>query len=149
MPNRSHLRRYGLCNDPVQVSNESHTMSLGVFDPEYMKMLYPVDQRSGFPSSDLARVLSDSVSSAEKERIISRLQRQDGQFLPADLTDGDVFALVPPRFMLGDQVSVQKWRDYLASDVLPYMADQLKSVDLVPTPNTPNTNEPSNTDNHE
>lgn len=148
MPNLSHLRKYGLYNTPVQVSNDAHDLSHGVFDPEYMAMLYPVDERSGFPSSDLARVLSDSVSSAEKERIISRLQRQDGKFLPADISDADVFALVPPRFMLGDQVSVQKWRDYLASDVLPYMADELKSVDLTPEPNSPNV-EPSNTNDHE
>lgn len=146
MPSRSYLRRTQPHID-IEVresGNDAHDMSIGVYDPEYVAMLYPTDARSGFPTSDLARVLSSEVSNAEKERILNRLQREDGTYLPSDLTDEDVFALVPPRFVLGDQVNIQRWRDYLASDVLPYMRDELKSVDVVPEINSPNNDDANN-----
>lgn len=140
MPSRSYLRRTQphIDIEVREAGNDAHTMSIGVYDPEYVAMLYPTDARSGFPTSDLARVLSSEVSNAEKERILNRLQREDGTYLPSDLTDEDVFALVPPRFVLGDQVNIQRWRDYLASDVLPFMRDEFKSVDVVPEINSPN-----------
>lgn len=146
MPSRSYLRRTQphIDIEVRETGNDAHVMSIGVYDPEYVAMLYPTDARSGFPTSDLARVLSSEVSNAEKERILNRLQREDGTYLPSDLTDEDVFALVPPRFVLGDQVNIQRWRDYLASDVLPYMRDELKSVDVVPEINSPNNNDANN-----
>lgn len=146
MPSRSYLRRTQPHIDIEirEAGNDAHTMAIGVYDPEYVAMLYPTDARSGFPTSDLARVLSSEVSNAEKERILNRLQREDGTYLPSDLTDEDVFALVPPRFVLGDQVNIQRWRDYLASDVLPFMRDELKSVDVVPEINSPNNNDANN-----
>ena len=146
MPSRSYLRRTQphIDIEVRETGNDAHDMSIGVYDPEYVAMLYPTDARSGFPTSDLARVLSSEVSNAEKERILNRLQREDGTYLPSDLTDEDVFALVPPRFVLGDQVNIQRWRDYLASDVLPYMRDELKSVDVVPEINSPNNNDANN-----
>ena len=147
MPNRSYIRRTQPYVDlDVQLSgNDAHDMAVSVYDPEYVAMLYPTDARSGFPTSDLARVLSSEVSQADKERILNRLQREDGVYMPSDLTDEDVFALVPPRFVLSDQVNIQRWRDYLASDVLPYMRDELKAMDLVPDANTSNSND--NNDN--
>jgi hypothetical protein len=146
MPSRSYLRRTQphIDIEVRETGNDAHDMSIGVYDPEYVAMLYPTDARSGFPTSDLARVLSSEVSNAEKERILNRLQREDGTYLPSDLTDEDVFALVPPRFVLGDQVNIQRWRDYLASDVLPFMRDELKSVDVVPEINSPNNNDANN-----
>lgn len=146
MPSRSYLRRTQphIDIEVREAGNDAHTMAIGVYDPEYVAMLYPTDARSGFPTSDLARVLSSEVSNAEKERILNRLQREDGTYLPSDLTDEDVFALVPPRFVLGDQVNIQRWRDYLASDVLPFMRDELKSVDVVPEINSPNNNDANN-----
>nr|DAS04625.1 MAG TPA: hypothetical protein [Microviridae sp.] len=146
MPSRSYLRRTQphIDIEAREAGNDAHTMAIGVYDPEYVAMLYPTDARSGFPTSDLARVLSSEVSNAEKERILNRLQREDGTYLPSDLTDEDVFALVPPRFVLGDQVNIQRWRDYLASDVLPFMRDELKSVDVVPEINSPNNNDANN-----
>lgn len=146
MPSRSYLRRTQphIDIEVRETGNDAHDMSIGVYDPEYVAMLYPTDARSGFPTSDLARVLSSEVSNAEKERILNRLQREDGTYLPSDLTDEDVFALVPPRFVLGDQVNIQRWRDYLASDVLPYMRDELKAVDVVPEINSPNNNDANN-----
>lgn len=146
MPSRSYLRRTQphIDIEVCESGNDAHNMAIGVYDPEYVAMLYPNDARSGFPTSDLARVLSSEVSNAEKERILNRLQREDGTYLPSDLTDEDVFALVPPRFVLGDQVNIQRWRDYLASDVLPFMRDELKSVDVVPEINSPNNNDANN-----
>lgn len=146
MPSRSYLRRTQphIDIEVRETGNDAHEMSIGVYDPEYVAMLYPTDARSGFPTSDLARVLSSEVSNAEKERILNRLQREDGTYLPSDLTDEDVFALVPPRFVLGDQVNIQRWRDYLASDVLPFMRDELKSVDVVPEINSTNNNDANN-----
>lgn len=146
MPNRSYLRRTQPYVDlDVQISgNDAHTMSIGVYDPDFVAMMYPTDARSGFPTSDLARVLSSEVSQAEKEKILNRLQREDGTFLPSDLTDDDVFSLVPPRFVLGDQVNIQRWRDYLANDVLPFMRDELKAMELVPEVNLANSNDNNN-----
>lgn len=146
MPSRSYLRRTQphIDIEVREAGNDAHNMAIGVYDPEYVAMLYPTDARSGFPTSDLARILSSEVSNAEKERILNRLQREDGTYLPSDLTDEDVFALVPPRFVLGDQVNIQRWRDYLASDVLPFMRDELKSVDVVPEINSPNNNDANN-----
>lgn len=134
MPNRSYIRRTQPDVDmsPQSSSNDLHDMAIGVYDPKYVEMIYPTDARSGFPTSDLARVLSSEVSSADKERILNRLGRETGEFLPSDLTDEDVFALVPPRFVLNDQTTIQRWRDYLASDVLPYMRDEFKQIDLAP-----------------
>lgn len=146
MPSRSYLLRTQPHIDVEvrETGNDAHEMAIGVYDPKYVELLYPTDARSGFPTSDLARILSSEVSNAEKERIINRLQREDGTYLPSDLTDEDVFALVPPRFVLGDQVNIQRWRDYLASDVLPFMRDELKSMDVVPEINSPNNNDANN-----
>lgn len=151
MPSRSYLLRTQPYIDlsVPESGNDAHDMAIGVYDPEYIAMLYPTDPRSGFPSSDLARVLSAEVSKADKERILNRLQREDGVFLPSDLTDEDVFTLVPPRFALSDQVNIQRWRDYLASDVLPYMRDELKSLDLDLDPNSPNNDNNNNNDPRE
>lgn len=151
MPSRSYLRRTQPHID-IEVresGNDAHEMAIGVYDPEYVAMLFPTDARSGFPTSDLARVLSSEVSNADKERILNRLQRQDGTFMPSDLTDEDVFALVPPRFVMSDQVNIQRWRDYLASDVLPFMRDELKAADVVPEVNsTTNSNDNNNNKNN-
>lgn len=149
MPNRSYLRRTQPYVDlDVQVSgNDAHTMAIGVYDPDFVAMMYPTDARSGFPTSDLARVLSSEISQAEKEKILNRLQREDGTFLPSDLTDDDVFSLVPPRFVLGDQVNIQRWRDYLANDVLPYMRDEVKAMELVPDVNSAKSNDNNDPNN--
>lgn len=147
MPSLSYLRRtqpHVLNDTPPIDLNESHDMSLGIYDPELIQNLYPIDARSGFASSDLARILSNEIPAYEKEKILSRLTRVDGKFMPAELSDDDIMALVPPRFMLGDETNIQKWRDYLANDVLPYMADVATKVvdDNVPAESSPDNNNP-------
>lgn len=131
MSNIQRLHRARLfASHGVAHSNDStyiaHCDCKGVYDPNYIDVIYPVDPRTGLPMSDLARLANPHLSDAEKESVMSRLQTDKGSYMPSELSDAEILSLVPPRFFSYDQVDIQKWRNYLASEVLPYMDHEIK-----------------------
>ena len=93
--------------------------SNGVYDRDHIQVLYPIDPRTGFPASDVSRLTDPTLSPAEKERVMANLQRLDGAYMPQGLSDADMFALLPPRYVTNDPVTANAWRKYLADELLP------------------------------
>lgn len=107
---------------------EGHSESSGTRLAEESDLLYPIDPRTGLPMSDTGKLMSFELSPVEKEKIIQRLQEERGTFMPSELSDEDLFDLLPPRYLTGDPVDVQLWRDYLGEYVLPEMDNKVASV---------------------
>lgn len=101
--------------------------SRGVYDPEIVSAVYPVDEMTGLPLSDAGKIADPYLTAHEREKVMSRLTGLSdgkGTYLPSSLSDDDVLDLVPPRYVQ-DAVDVQKWRNYLADQVLPFMSDDV------------------------
>lgn len=96
--------------------------SRGALDADYELMMHPVDPVTGWVNGELSRLSDPMLTNSERASIINRLQKMDGSYLPSGLTDNEVFDLIPTRYF-SDPVDIQKWRDYLASDVIPYMSE--------------------------
>lgn len=94
-----------------------HPQSRGVYDAEDVSVLYPIDPRSGYPSSDLGKVMDPLLTDSERQRVLARLSKVEGAYMPSELSDSDIFALIPPRYIAQDAVDVQAWRDYLGKEV--------------------------------
>lgn len=111
-----------------------HPTCKGIYDEKLVNAMYPIDERTGLPMTDVGRLTSPHLTDAEKERIMSHLKPEKGTFLPSSLSDEEVLQMIPPRYFQ-DAVDVQIWRDYLAKDVMPNLD--------VPQEDNPNV-EPSN-----
>lgn len=93
--------------------------SKGVYNPDQVASVFPVNPLTGYASGDLSRLMSPLITQREKEEIMSRLQRQDGTYMPSDLSDDEILALVPPRYIAQDAVDVGLWRDHLQQQLFP------------------------------
>lgn len=129
MPNFRTSRAALLAGHGIAQSDDSvfvgHHDCKGVYDANYIDVIYPIDPRTGLPISDLARLANPHLSDSERESVMSRLQTEQGSYMPSELSDEDILSLVPPRFFSYDQVDIQRWRNYLAREVLPYMDERI------------------------
>lgn len=98
-----------------------HEQAKGVYSTQHFDAIYPLDPRTNLPMSDTAKLTDPTVTEAEREQIMSRLSAMDGGYLPKDLSDEEIYELVPPRYFTYDQVDVQAWRDYLSREIIPDM----------------------------
>lgn len=101
-----------------------HVQNKGIYTKEYCDTRFPVSPLTGFPSTDTGKLMDINITPAEKEKIMTYLQRLDGRFLPQDLTDKEIFDIVPPRYFTDDAVDAQRWRDYLSNDIFPELNKQ-------------------------
>lgn len=126
------FKRLCLSKQCVSTADTSSFVSAsyqGVYTNNFNEVYYPIDSEFGLPKSDTAKLMSDVVSAAEKEGILSRLSRLDGRYMPSDLSDEDILSLVPPRYV-HDSVDIQTWRNYLSDHVLSKMdADFIAALD--------------------
>lgn len=118
-----------------------HVQNRSVFNTEYCNSFFPVNPVTGFPMSDTGKLMHPDLTPAEKERIMTRLQGIKGQYLPNDLTDKEIFDIIPPRYLSDDAVDVQRWRDYISREIMP----DIKDIDNVSDNGTIDNN---NTDNN-
>ena len=95
----------------------------GILDDEHLAIMYPVDATTGLINSDLAKISNPMLSNAERSFIMDRLQQLHGDYLPAGLSDSEIYGLIPPRYF-SDAVDVQMWRDYISKDIIPNMSDK-------------------------
>lgn len=148
------LRAKLLLEQGTSVSDDTpywgHPSSNGVYDKDQIQVLYPIDPRTGFPASDVSRLTDPSLSPAEKERVMANLQRLDPAYMPQGLSDEDMFAILPPRYIGYDPVTANAWRNYLANELLPSFdtAERQRLASLInangelsPEPNNNNENE--------
>lgn len=107
----------------VKCSDDSlfleHEQSRGIYTKEYCDTRYPVSTVTGFPMTDTGKLMRPDITPAEKEKIMNYLHRLDGRFMPSDLTDKQMLDLIPPRYLTDDAVDVQRWRDWLSTDIFP------------------------------
>lgn len=104
--------------------------SKGVYDPEVVSAVYPINELTGLPDTDAGKIADPFLTHGEREKIMSRLAGMSegkGSYLPSSLSDAEVLELVPPRYVQ-DAVDVQRWRDYLSSDVLPFMSEDVQEA---------------------
>lgn len=95
----------------------------GILDSEHLQIMYPIDPTTGLINSDLSKISNPMLSNAERASIMDRLQHLQGSYLPAGLSDEDIYKLVPPRYFNGDDVDIAYWRKYIVKDILPNMSD--------------------------
>lgn len=116
--------------------------SKGVIDPKHDAILHPVNNATGFPDGDLGRLADPQLTQYEREQIMSRLSKISGEFAPSQLSDSELFSLIPPRYF-HDAVDVQRWRDYIAKDILPHLEDS-KVAEKIAEENNNNENKNDN-----
>lgn len=121
--------------------NPEYKDSKGIYDPVVLSHMYPVDPLTGFCWTDLGRIMSDSMTDAEKESVMARLKRVDGRYLPEGLSDDEIYQIVPPRY-LQDANDVDRWRTYLSDVVLAGFDNDAKSRILPESENVPQAEEP-------
>lgn len=74
-------------------------LNVPLVNSEENDILYPVDAQLNQPSSDTARLISPYISEDEKTQILSRLKRNKGVYADASLSDDDIMAIIPSRYM--------------------------------------------------
>lgn len=95
--------------------------------------LCPINPLTGHRDSMLSRLFSGNVSDTEKQLILSQLATLKGVNSPRDLSDEDLIALIPSRYM-SDPVEMERYRA---------LVDELRNVGeepvepVEPTPPTP------------
>ena len=80
--------------------------------------LCPINPLTGHRDSMLSRLFSGNVSDTEKQLILSQLATLKGVNSPRDLSDEDLIALIPSRYM-SDPVEMERYRAFV---------DELRSV---------------------
>ena len=71
--------------------------------------LCPINPITGHRDSMLSRLFSGNVSDTEKQLILSQLATLKGVNSPRDLSDEDLIALIPSRYM-SDPVEMERYR---------------------------------------
>lgn len=103
--------------------------SRGVYKPEEVAIAYPINPMTGLAMTDLSRVMSPTITHAERESIMSRFKSSErGAYMPSELSDKEILDLVPPRYLAQDAVDVQLWRDYLTTELFPEMKPAVEKV---------------------
>lgn len=121
------IAEQGYCPHPADVCfydsvvNHEHSDSKGLIDATQVELLYPLNPVTNLRTTDIAKLLDNSLSLQQKEAIMRRLQKLPGGYAPSELSDDELMSLVPLRSMSGDPVDVQALRDYISTYVLPSM----------------------------
>ena len=98
--------------------------------------LCPINPITGHRDSMLSRLFSGNVSDTEKQLILSQLVTLKGVNSPRDLSDEDLIALIPSRYM-SDPVEMERYRA-LVDELRNVGEEPVEPVDPVePTPPTP------------
>lgn len=135
---------YGYSEEGDAYFFEYGEQSKGVIDPKHDAILHPINKATGFPDGDLGRLADPKLTEYEREQLMSRLSKLSGQFAPSQLSDSELFSLMPPRYF-SDAVDIQRWRDYLTKEILPHLEDS-KVAEKIAQDNQNNDN---NNDNKE
>lgn len=95
--------------------------------------LCPINPITGHRDSMLSRLFSGNVSDTEKQLILSQLATLKGVNSPRDLSDEDLIALIPSRYM-SDPVEMERYRA-----VVDELRNSVNSVEepVEPTPPIP------------
>lgn len=115
----SELRGMLYLDQGIALSDDSvfdgHELSSGIYDRDEVTALYPIDAVTGLPMTDAGRLADPTVSPVAKEKIMARLRKEVGSYMPKDLTDEELFDILPPRYFTNDQVDIEACRAFLAN----------------------------------
>ena len=95
--------------------------------------LCPINPLTGHRDSMLSRLFSGNVSDTEKQLILSQLATLKGVNSPRDLSDEDLIALIPSRYM-SDPVEMERYRA-VVDELRNSVEEPIEPVE--PTPPTP------------
>lgn len=139
MYNDYHLKRVPQHFDSIispDVVCDMSTESVIGDESHLYETLCPINPLTGHRDSMLSRLFSGNVSDTEKQLILSQLATLKGVNSPRDLSDEDLIALIPSRYM-SDPVEMERYRA-LVDELRNVGEEPVGPVDPVePTPPTP------------
>ena len=111
----------------LQVSAKPNNPSLCDDINKLADVLFPVDPVSGNPDNMVDKLISPNVSSMEKERILSFMQK-----IPAskrnNLSDNELMEMLPSRYNT-TLTDIDKVRDFFENEIYTSLEDESKQED--------------------
>lgn len=105
---------------PESVNNLPNSFTL--VEDDLFKTIAPINPVTGYRDNVLSRLFSPLVSNEEKNLILSNLAQVKGKSSPKDLTNEELLALIPPRY-LSDPVELDNYSKYINQ----YIQDNFKN----------------------
>lgn len=119
--------RHGVSNSDDYGYNESHDLAIPLVDSDRAEIVYPISPVTGLPTGDLHKALDLSLTEQERASVLAQLKSIGTDYVSADLSDDDLFRLVPSRLVITDDVDRRLWSRYVHQTLLPELEEQDKS----------------------
>ena len=92
-----------------------------IVDSNLTDTIQPVNPVTGWRDNSISRLMSPNTPNVERELILSSLAKQKGYNSPKELSDDDLFEILPSRYST-DPVELERFKEFV---------DELRSVDDV------------------
>ena len=92
-----------------------------IVDSNLTETIQPVNPVTGWRDNSISRLMSPNTPSVERELILSSLAKQKGYNSPKDLSDDDLFDILPSRYST-DPVELERFKEFV---------DELRNVEPV------------------
>lgn len=91
----------------------------GIYSMDKVDVWFPVNPHTGLPQDELSRYTDPYLSAEERQSLIDRLSTEKGSFVDKDLSDDELYNILPPRYLNNDLVDINAWRSYVSKEILP------------------------------
>lgn len=118
------IMRHGVSDADNFGYNELDELSIPMVDATRAEIVFPLNESTGLPTGDLARALDLRLTEQERASIISQLKARNGDYASSDLSDDELFQLVPSRLVVNDDVDRRLWSRYVHQTILPSLFDK-------------------------
>lgn len=92
-----------------------------IVDSNLTDTIQPVNPVTGWRDNSISRLMSPNTPNVERELILSSLAKQKGYNSPKELSDDDLFEILPSRYST-DPVELERFKEFV---------DELRNVDDV------------------
>lgn len=90
-----------------------------IVDSNLTDTIQPVNPVTGWRDNSISRLMSPNTPNVERELILSSLAKQKGYNSPKELSDDDLFEILPSRYST-DPVELERFKEFV---------DELRNVD--------------------
>ena len=118
------IMRHGVSDADNFGYNEFDELAIPMVDATRAEIVFPINENTGLPTGDLARALDLRLTEQERASIISQLKARNGDYASSDLSDDELFQLVPSRLVVNDDVDRRLWSRYVHQTLLPSLFDE-------------------------